>query len=301
MMYASSFPMNRSFPAWMQRDADTGGSSHVCNLPRTLARMLILVIFGKAVKCLSWINRPSPSGDPVPPRPAPLSFVIRCLQYHELFLPFLLQALSHATSLGHLLRLCGWTACMAVHSDMSSCFPQSWQCRVSLLPLPLPLAFASSACFGLVTVQIRFGALGALLASFLASVISSATRPFIPFFFHDATLPLRWVLSCLFPCQRCTLSKRSHTRSLLVSESLCVIFAWCVRTFPRSIGTGPSSAIISLMMISSFSMISSNFLGPVRNSRLMSFGIISLTTNIFCPLSIALTDAQTRPLSMAML
>ena len=43
-------------------------------------------------------------------------------------------------------------------------------------------------------------------------------------------------------------------------------------TFPRSIGVGPSSAIISLMMmISSFSMISSNFLGPVKNSRLMSF------------------------------
>ena len=35
-------------------------------------------------------------------------------------------------------------------------------------------------------------------------------------------------------------------------------------------------------MISSFSLVSSNFLGPVRNSRLMSFGIISLTTNIFC-------------------
>ena len=47
-------------------------------------------------------------------------------------------------------------------------------------------------------------------------------------------------------------------------------------TFPRSIGTGPSSAIISFTMVS------------VKNSRLMSFGIISLTTNIFCASSIVL-------------
>ena len=37
MMYASSFPMNKSFLAWMMRDADTKRSSHVCNLPRALA------------------------------------------------------------------------------------------------------------------------------------------------------------------------------------------------------------------------------------------------------------------------
>ena len=73
----------------------------------------------------------------------------------------------------------------------------------------------------------------------------------------------------------------SYDVSLLVSESLCVILASCVSTFPRSIGTGPSSDIISLMMISSFSMISSNFFGPVKNSRLMSFGI-SVATNVFC-------------------
>ena len=76
--------------------------------------------------------------------------------------------------------------------------------------------------------------------------------------------------------------------SLLASESLCVVFASCAPTLPKSIGTGPSSATISLTMISNFSMISSKFLGPVRNSRLMSFGIISLTTNIFCASSIAL-------------
>ena len=46
--------------------------------------------------------------------------------------------------------------------------------------------------------------------------------------------------------------------------------------------------IMSFTMISSFSMISSNFLGPVRNSRLKSFGIISLTTNISCASSIVL-------------
>ena len=43
---------------------------------------------------------------------------------------------------------------------------------------------------------------------------------------------------------------------------------------------------ISFQMISSFSIISLNFLGPVRDSRLMSFGIISLTTNTLCASSI---------------
>ena len=80
----------------------------------------------------------------------------------------------------------------------------------------------------------------------------------------------------------------SYDMSLLESESFCVIFVSFVPTFPSSIGTGPSSAIISFTMISSFSIISSKFLGPVRNSRLMSFGIFSLTTNIFCASSIVL-------------
>ena len=41
-----------------------------------------------------------------------------------------------------------------------------------------------------------------------------------------------------------------------------------------------------------FSTISSNFLGPAKNSRLMSSGIISLTAKIFCASSIALNGCS---------
>ena len=107
---------------------------------------------------------------------------------------------------------------------------------------------------------------GALLTSFLSS-ISFATRPFINSFFHDATSLIRLVLSCRLPCRHCTQAMRSHTRRRVTCrcscpDQLCVVFVSCVPTFPKSIGTGPSSAIISLMMIFSFSVISSQFLGP---------------------------------------
>ena len=78
--------------------------------------------------------------------------------------------------------------------------------------------------------------------------------------FHDTTFLLHLVLSCLFPCQLCFLLNAmahisSYGMSLLASWSLCVVVASCVQTFPRSSGTGPSSAITSLMMTSNFSMI----------------------------------------------
>ena len=84
--------------------------------------------------------------------------------------------------------------------------------------------------------------------------------PFGPFL--SAPLP------ALYPFQAIAHTS-SYDMSLLVCESLCVIFASCVPTFPRPCGAVPLSAIISLMLVSSFSMISSNLLGPVRNSRLV--------------------------------
>ena len=68
---------------------------------------------------------------------------------------------------------------------------------------------------------------------------------------HEATSLIRSVLSCLIHGQLSILSTRSHhtssyDMSLLVSESPCVIFASCVPTFPRSMGTGPSSDILKL-------------------------------------------------------
>ena len=103
-------------------------------------------------------------------------------------------------------------------------------------------------------------------------------------------LTLEYRMHC--HCHPETMELLAHTSSddmsLLVSGSLCVIFASCVPTFHKSFGNGLSSAIMSLMMISSFSMTSSDVLGPVRNSRLMSCGIISLTKNVFCASSITL-------------
>ena len=113
----------------------------------------------------------------------------------------------------------------------------------------------------------KFAALAALLAAFLASVVPPAARPFISFS-HDATFPIHSVRTRLRMTCRC--SCRSHSAS-----SSCRA---------RRHSPGPLAQIRrqpSFAMISSFSIISSSFLGPVRNSRLMSFGIISLTTNIY--------------------
>ena len=97
--------------------------------------------------------------------------------------------------------------------------------------------------------------------------------PFDPF------LPIP--LQALYPFQAIA-PVSSYDVSLLVSESLCVLFASCV---PLAQVRRQQHSIDDDL---SFSMISSNFLGPVKNSRLISFGIISLTTNVFCASSIAL-------------
>ena len=55
-------------------------------------RLRFLVIFGRLVKCWSWVHWVSASADSVPSLPAPLSLVIGCLQAREFFCLFLLQA-----------------------------------------------------------------------------------------------------------------------------------------------------------------------------------------------------------------
>ena len=141
---------------------------------------------------------------------------------------------------------------------------------ISGFAIALACAFASSASFVLVTHQsVKFAALWSLsrLLSFLRHLFCHS--PIHQLLFHDTTSLIRLVLSRLLPCRLCTLFQAtthtsSYDMSLLVSESLCVVFASCVPTFPRSIGTGSLSALISLMMISNFSGSSSNFLGSVR-------------------------------------
>ena len=170
---------------------------------------------------------------------------------------------------------------------MCPCSPQSWQYRVSLLPLPLPLPCAFLLPVPPLSLSLYQSGLLRLAALGSPSCLHSCLRHLsLPLVHSSAPFPrchipdpfgpfLSAPLPALYPF-RVIAHTSSYDMSLLVSESLCVIFASCVPTFPRSIGTGPSSAIISLTMVSSFSTISSNFLGPVRNSRLVSFGIISL-------------------------
>ena len=102
---------------------------------------------------------------------------------------------------------------------------------------------------------VKFAARGALRTSSVSSVISFATRPLISSY---STIPRScsiWsFLVCSLASCVCT-HISSYDMSLLTSWSLCVVVASCVPTFPRSSGTGPSSAITSLMMTSNFSMI----------------------------------------------
>ena len=114
----------------------------------------------------SCINPPSPPGYPVPSGPAPLSFVIRCLQTREFFCLFsFILTLSRRALVIFFVSAVGplvWT----VHSDMPllSAFV-AVSVFTLVLAFALALAFASSASFVLVTVPFRFAALGALLAS----------------------------------------------------------------------------------------------------------------------------------------
>ena len=319
-MYASSFPMNKSFSAWMMWDADTRGllTSATCHvllrtndllpvihgvpsswsfepfailgprrflsgyfwepaprhhvlrrprvgylgdfLPRPLSsasvswdqviqssrRLLILVIFGKVVKCFGS-SRFLHLVILVPSGPAPLSLVIRCLHTREFFC-----LLSFVKAVGPLV----WT----VHSPICPCSPQSQKYRVSLLHLPLPLPLFPVLPLPLSPYQSGLLPLEPFLPPFFPPPPLLATRQFISSFFHDATPLIRLVLSCRFPLPALyTFQAMAHTSScdmsLLMSESSCVDFVSYPLTFPKP--------IISLMIISSFSTISSNFLGPV--------------------------------------
>ena len=225
-------------------------------------RLLTFIVFIEVVGCWSCAIYPSPAGDSALLRSAPFSFFVRRLQAREFFsvLSFRL-ALPRWCLIIFFINVVGplvWT----VYSDV---LLLSAVVAVSGFTLAFALALAFFlASFVLVAVPIGFAALGALLASILSSTNSSATRPFIGSF---STMPhslIRLIpclpvpLPALYPFHAIAHTS-SFTRSLLVSESLCVDFVSCPLTFPKSIGTGPSWAIISLMMISSFSMISSNF------------------------------------------
>ena len=203
----------------------------------------------------------------------------------RVFLPCLLQAHFPTTSLG---RLCCWSTCV----DKSLRYVPALRSRsnIEFRSSPLPLCLFPMA-FVFVTVPIKFAALRASLASLLSSVVSFATRPFISSFSPIPRYCSVWsFLACYFAGSVPFPSHRTH---VVVCHGVArVLVTLCrlriVRTFPRSVGTSPSSAVVSLMMISSFAMISSSFLGPVKNSRWMSFSIIFLTTNVFCASSTTL-------------
>ena len=113
---------------------------------------------------------------------------------------------------------------------------------VSLLPLPL-------ASFVPVTVPISFAALGALLASFLASIISLAARPFISSF---PTMPCSWLT-----CWLCVLSRQWRTRLHMTCRCSCRSHSALSSCHACRRSPDPSAlvrqSIISFTMISSFS------------------------------------------------
>ena len=170
------------------------------------------------------------------------------------------------------------------------CSPQWKQYRGSLLPLPLPLPFplafvsiGSFICHRANQVCCPWSPSD--LLSFLHRLFCHASIH-QPLFLGTTSL-LRLVLSCLLTCLLCTISKRSHTRLRATCRCPCSSHSVSsshrtYRHFPGPLALVRRRSIISLMMISSFSMISSNHLGPLRNSRLVSSSIISVTTNVFC-------------------
>ena len=150
-------------------------------------------------------------------------------------------------------------------TPMCLCSPQSWQHRVSLKPLPLtlfPLDSLSLSPYQSYLLPMRpflppFFPPSSLLPLGLSSAHSPRYHippPFGPFL--PAPLP------ALYPCHA-IVHTSSFDVSLLGSWSHCVVLASSVPTCTRSTGTGPSSAIISLI-ISNFSILSSNFSVPSR-------------------------------------
>ena len=148
-------------------------------------------------------------------------------------------------NLGHLPHLCCWSTCMdnslrcalalrkrsniEFHSCLCLCLCFHWTHQSGLLPLEpvfVPPLLSSIRLF---------------CHSPIHQLLFHVPAPFGPF------LPVP--LPALYPFQAIAHTLSCDT-SLLASWSVCVVLASCVPTFPRSIGTGPSSAIISLMMIS---------------------------------------------------
>ena len=132
----------------------------------------------------------------------------------------------------------------------------------------------------------------------LSCLLSFLRHPFLSLVHSSAPVPRYHVPAPFGPSLACSLasfvpfpSDRTHTSScdmsFLASESLCVVFGSCVPTVPSSIGPGASSdhhfVDDDLQFFHEFKEF---FYGPARNSRLMSFGIISLTTNVFCASSV---------------
>ena len=130
----------------------------------------------------------------------------------------------------------------------------SFTCRVSFLPLSLSLPFPLRVCCSW-----------------------SPLPPFFPppshcrsaiclLLFHHAMFPIHSVLSYLLPCGPSIFSRpwrtSLHATCRCVSESFCVAFVSCVPTFPRSIGTGPSSSHHLVLNDLQFLHNSSNFLVP---------------------------------------
>ena len=168
------------------------------------------------VKCRSWIHSLSPSGDSVPSGPA-LSKLASSSGFS------LSSSLFHERC-GPLLRLCCWSTCMgsSLRCDLALRNRSNFVFR-SCIYLTFAFAFVPTGSFVLVTLPIRFAALGALLSSFHSSVVSSATRPFIS--------SLR---RCHVPDQfgpKPIAQTSSYHMSLLVSWSLCVVLASCAPTF----------------------------------------------------------------------
>ena len=173
---------------------------------------------------------------------------------------------------------------------MCLCSPQSWQYRVSLKPLPLtlfPLDSLSLPPHQSDLLPMRpslppFFPPSSLLPLGLSSAHSPRYHippPFGPFL--PAPLP------ALYPCHAI-----AHTHIVVRRVVAWVLVTLCrsriVRTDMHQIHWYWSVVghhfIDGLQLFPTFV----EFLRPVKNSRLMSLGIISLTTNVFCASSINL-------------
>ena len=177
-----------------------------------------------------------PSGDPVPSGPAPLSFVIKCPYTREFFclfsfgltLPRRALVIFFVYAVGPLV----WT----VHSDM-----------------PLLSAIAAISGFVLAFVfAFAFVSSASFCPCHRTNQVCCPWTPFLPPFLPPSSLPslvhssapyprchapdpvlfLRAPLPALNPFQAIAHTS-SYDVSLLVSESLYVILASCVPTYPR--------------------------------------------------------------------